>query len=87
MRLDTHVYTGYTVNPYYESLLAKLICQGRDRPEALRRMQVALECFVIEGVTTTIPFLARVMANKHFMAGDIDTKFLERETDLFKEPA
>src|SRR5512141_1278045 len=87
VRLDTHVYTGYTVPPYYDSLLAKLICQGRDRPEALRRMQVALECFVIEGVTTTIPFLARVMANKHFMAGEVDTKFLERETDLFKEPA
>jgi acetyl-CoA carboxylase biotin carboxylase subunit len=50
-------------------------------------MQVALECFVIEGVTTTIPFLARVMGNKHFQAGEVDTKFLERETDLFKEPS
>ena len=87
VRLDTHVYTGYVVPPYYDSLIAKLICQGRDRPEALRRMQVALESFVIEGVTTTIPFLARVMANARFMAGEVDTKFLERETDLFKEPA
>ncbi|MFL5550714.1 MAG: acetyl-CoA carboxylase biotin carboxylase subunit, partial [Gemmatimonadaceae bacterium] len=66
VRLDTHVYAGYSVPPYYDSLLAKLICQGRDRQEALRRMQVALESFIIEGVTTTIPFLARVMANKHF---------------------
>jgi acetyl-CoA carboxylase biotin carboxylase subunit len=86
VRLDTHVYTGYTVPPFYDSLLAKLICQGRDRQEALRRMQVALESFIIEGVTTTIPFLARVMADPHFQAGDIDTKFLERETHLLKEP-
>ncbi len=87
VRLDTHVYTGYTVPPYYDSLLAKLICQGRDRTEALRRMQVALESFIIEGVTTTIPFLARVMANPHFQAGDVDTKFLEREAHLLREPA
>ena len=87
VRLDTHVYTGYTVPPYYDSLLAKLICQGRDRAEALRRMQVALESFIIEGVTTTIPFLARVMADPHFQAGDVDTKFLEREAHLMREPA
>jgi acetyl-CoA carboxylase biotin carboxylase subunit len=86
VRLDTHVYTGYSVPPFYDSLIAKLICQGRDRTEALRRMQMALESFVIEGVTTTIPFLARVMANPRFQAGEVDTKFLERETDLFKEP-
>jgi acetyl-CoA carboxylase biotin carboxylase subunit len=86
VRLDTHVYAGYSVPPFYDSLLAKLICQGRDRPEALRRMQVALESFIIEGVTTTIPFLARVMANKHFQEGAVDTKFLERESELMKEP-
>jgi acetyl-CoA carboxylase biotin carboxylase subunit len=87
VRLDTHVYAGYSVPPFYDSLLAKLICQGRDRQEALRRMQVALESFIIEGVTTTIPFLARVMANKKFQEGAVDTKFLERETELMKEPA
>jgi acetyl-CoA carboxylase biotin carboxylase subunit len=86
VRLDTHVYDGYTVPPYYDSLLAKLICQGRTREEALARMHVALDGFIIEGVTTTIPFLARVMQNPRFMAGDVDTKFLERETDLMKEP-
>jgi len=86
VRLDTHVYTGYTVPPYYDSLLAKLICQGRDREEALRRMQMALDSFIIEGVTTTIPFLGRVMTNERFRAGDVDTKFLERESDLMKEP-
>ena len=86
VRLDTHVYAGYKVPPYYDSLIAKLICQGRDRQEALRRMQMALESFIIEGVTTTIPFLARVMMSKEFQAGDIDTKFLERQPDLMKEP-
>jgi acetyl-CoA carboxylase biotin carboxylase subunit len=87
VRLDTHVYDGYSVPPYYDSLLAKLICQGRDRQEALRRMQMSLESFIIEGVTTTIPFLARVMENRSFQAGDVDTKFLEREAHLMKEPA
>ncbi len=85
VRLDTHVYAGYTVPPFYDSLLAKLICQGRDRAEALKRMQVALDSFIIEGVTTTIPFLSRVMANKTFQSGKIDTKFLERESELMKD--
>ena len=79
VRLDTHVYTGYSVPPYYDSLLAKLICQGSDRDEAILRMQIALESFIVEGVTTTIPFLARVMHNPEFRSGKVDTKFLERE--------
>jgi acetyl-CoA carboxylase biotin carboxylase subunit len=87
VRLDTHVYSGYTVPPYYDSLLAKLICQGRDRAEAIARLRIALDSFIIEGVTTTIPFLGRVMQNPRFVAGEVDTKFLERETELVKEPA
>jgi len=79
VRLDTHVYTGYSVPPYYDSLLAKLVCQGRDRDEAVVRMRIALESFVVEGVTTTIPFLAHVMMHPEFRAGRVDTKFLERE--------
>jgi acetyl-CoA carboxylase biotin carboxylase subunit len=86
VRLDTHVYDGYTVPPYYDSLLAKLICQGRDRDEAIARMQVALDGFIIEGVSTTIPFLGRVMQNARFRAGDVDTRFLERESELLKDP-
>ena len=86
VRLDTHVYAGYTVPPYYDSLLAKLIVQGRDRPEAVRRMQIALDAFIIEGVTTTISFLGRVLSHDAFQRGVVDTKFLERETGLFKEP-
>jgi acetyl-CoA carboxylase biotin carboxylase subunit len=87
VRLDTHVYSGYTVPPYYDSLLAKLIVQGRDRAEAIARMRIALDSFIIEGVTTTIPFLGRVMQNPRFMAGEVDTKFLEREPELVKEPS
>ena len=87
VRVDTHVYAGYTVPPFYDSLLAKLIVQGRDRAEAMRRMQIALESFVVEGVTTTIPFLARVMQHPNFQRGDVHTKFLEFEgADLLKEP-
>jgi acetyl-CoA carboxylase biotin carboxylase subunit len=87
VRVDTHVYAGYTVPPFYDSLLAKLIVQGRDRPEAIRRMQIALESFVVEGVTTTIPFLARVMQHPNFTRGDVHTKFLEFEgAELMKEP-
>ncbi|MGI9076399.1 MAG: acetyl-CoA carboxylase biotin carboxylase subunit [Gemmatimonadaceae bacterium] len=85
VRLDTHVYAGYVVPPYYDSLIAKLICQGRDRQEAIRRMQMALESFIIEGITTTIPFLGRVMRNAEFQTGDVDTKFLERHSDLMRE--
>jgi len=85
VRLDSHVYAGYVVPQYYDSLIAKLIVQGRDRQEALARMRVALECFVVEGVTTTIPFLARVMQNERFIRGEVDTKFLEREPELFKD--
>jgi acetyl-CoA carboxylase biotin carboxylase subunit len=86
VRLDTHVYAGYTVPPFYDSLIAKLVVQGRDRQEAIRRMHMALESFIIEGVTTTIPFLGRVMMHKKFQAGDVDTKFLEREGELMREP-
>ncbi len=86
VRIDSHIYAGYTVPPFYDSLLAKLICQGRDRAEAVKRVQVALESFVLEGVTTTIPFLARVMQNAAFQAGQVDTKFLEREASLLREP-
>jgi len=84
VRVDTHVYAGYTVPPYYDSLLAKVIVHGRDRSEALARMGQALESFILEGVPTTIPFLARLIRHPDFVAGRIDTKFLERETHLLQ---
>ena len=84
VRVDTHVYAGYTVPPYYDSLLAKVIVHGRDRPEALARMGQALESFILEGVTTTIPFLTRLIRHPDFVAGQVDTRFLERATNLFQ---
>ncbi|MBA2290904.1 MAG: acetyl-CoA carboxylase biotin carboxylase subunit [Gemmatimonadales bacterium] len=87
VRVDTHVYAGYSVPPYYDSLLAKLIVHGRDRAEALARLGQALDSFILEGVKTTIPFLARVIRHPDFVAGNIDTKFLEREPQLLRPEA
>ncbi len=84
VRVDTHVYAGYRVPPHYDSLLAKVIVHGRDRHEALRRMGQALDSFILEGVTTTIPFLARVIRHPDFVAGHVDTRFLERESQLLR---
>jgi acetyl-CoA carboxylase biotin carboxylase subunit len=84
VRVDTHVYAGYTVPPYYDSLLAKVIVHGNDREEALNRMAQALDSFILEGVTTTIPFLARIIRHPDFVAGRVDTKFLERQPELFQ---
>jgi acetyl-CoA carboxylase biotin carboxylase subunit len=78
VRLDTHVYAGYRVPPFYDSLLAKVIVHGSTREEALARMRNALSSFMLEGVHTTIPFLLQLMDNPDFVAGDVDTKFLER---------
>jgi acetyl-CoA carboxylase biotin carboxylase subunit len=87
VRLDSHIYDGYTVPPYYDSLLAKVIVHGNDREEALARMRQALDSFVLEGVTTTIPFLGRVIRHPDFVAGRVDTKFLERQPQLFDPEA
>ncbi len=87
VRVDTHIYAGYTVPSFYDSLLAKLIVHGNTREEALARMRQALDSFIIEGVTTTIPFLSRVMCHPDFIAGTVDTKFLEREPQLLSAPA
>jgi len=85
VRVDTHIYAGYQVPPYYDSLLAKVIVHGNSRAEALARMRQALDSFIIEGITTTIPFLGRVMRHPDFIAGRVDTKFLEREPQLLKD--
>jgi acetyl-CoA carboxylase biotin carboxylase subunit len=82
VRVDTHIYAGYTVPPYYDSLLAKVIVHGNTRAEALARMSQALDSFIVEGVTTTIPFLRRVIHHPEFEAGHVDTKFLERHPEL-----
>jgi acetyl-CoA carboxylase, biotin carboxylase subunit len=77
VRLDTHVYAGYRVPPFYDSLLAKLIVSGKTREEALIRARYALGSFVIEGVHTTIPFLSEIVNDERFQKGDVDTRFVE----------
>jgi acetyl-CoA carboxylase biotin carboxylase subunit len=84
VRVDTHIYAGYTVPPYYDSLLAKVIVHGNTRKEALARMSQALDSFIVEGVPTTIPFLRRVIHHPRFQSGDVDTKFLQHSPELFQ---
>ena len=78
IRIDTHVYAGYTVPPFYDSLLAKLIAYGNTREEALGRAYHALDAFIIEGIHTTIPFHREMLMNTAFAAGQVDTGFVER---------
>lgn len=77
VRTDTHVYAGYLVPPYYDSLIAKLIIKGSDRLDAIKKMERALEEFIIEGVKTTIPFHLKVMRDENYRKGKFDTHFLE----------
>ncbi|GIX06816.1 MAG: acetyl-CoA carboxylase biotin carboxylase subunit [Candidatus Poribacteria bacterium] len=77
IRVDSHLYAGYTVPPYYDSLVAKLIAHGKDRSEAIARMRRALDECVIEGIRTTIPFHRRVMEDPAFLGGKVYTNFLE----------
>ena len=78
VRVDSFVYDGYTVVPHYDSLIAKLIVHAETRDDAIRRMASALDEYIVEGIKTTIPFHKRIMANKDFIEGNIDTSFLER---------
>jgi len=78
VRVDTHVYVGYTVPPYYDSLVAKLIVKAPTRNDALARAARALAEFEIEGIKTTIPFHRRIITDPNFRSGAIDTKYVER---------
>ena len=78
VRLDTHVYAGYTVPRHYDSLLAKLIVSGNTRSEAIVRARHVLDHFIIEGIPTTLPFLRRIVVDDAFVRGDVDTGFVAR---------
>ncbi|MEJ2198530.1 MAG: ATP-grasp domain-containing protein [Desulfuromonadales bacterium] len=78
VRIDSAVYDQYTVLPHYDSMIAKLIVHADTREEAIKRMARALDEFIIGGIKTTIEFHQRIMSNKEFIEGDIDTGFLER---------
>ncbi|WKV10672.1 acetyl-CoA carboxylase biotin carboxylase subunit [Marivirga harenae] len=77
VRVDSHVYAGYTIPPFYDSMIAKLIVSGQSREEVMVRMKRALSEFVIEGVKTTIPFHIEMMDNEIFKSGNFTTKFLD----------
>ncbi|MEW6674617.1 MAG: acetyl-CoA carboxylase biotin carboxylase subunit [Nitrospirota bacterium] len=78
VRVDTAIYSGWVVPSHYDSLIAKLIVYGKDRPEAIVRMRRALDEFVVEGIKTTIPFHKKVLSNPDFVNGNFDTSFVEK---------
>jgi len=78
VRIDSHVYTGYRIPPYYDSMIGKLIVWGHNRAEALATCRRALDEMVVEGIKTTIPFQKQIIGNKDFIEGNYDTGFIER---------
>ncbi len=78
VRTDSHLYSGYEVPPYYDSLVAKLIVWGKDRMEAIKRAERAASEIIIEGIKTTIPFHRRILANAFFRQGEVYTNFISR---------
>ena len=79
VRVDTHIYAGYTIPPYYDSLIAKLITWGKDRNEAIATMKEALREFKIKGIKTSIDFHLKMLENEDFLSNNYDTKYLERK--------
>jgi len=77
VRVDTHAYAGYTVPPYYDSMIAKLICTAETREECILKMQRALGEFIIEGIKTTVPFHIQLLKNEEFRSGSVTTQFLD----------
>lgn len=80
VRMDTHVYAGYQVPPFYDSMISKLVVVAQTREEAILKMQRALDEYIIEGIKTTIPFHQRLMRNDRFRSGNFTTAFMEEET-------
>jgi acetyl-CoA carboxylase biotin carboxylase subunit len=77
VRIDTHVYAGYTIPPNYDSMISKLIVVAQTREEAILKMRRALDEYIIQGVKTTIPFHQKLMLDPKFIEGDFTTKFME----------
>ena len=79
VRIDSAIYAGYIVPPYYDSLIAKVICKGRNRTEAIQRTLRSLDEFVLEGITTTIDLHKKILNHKKFIDSDFDTNWLSKE--------
>ena len=77
VRIDTHVYSGYMIPPYYDSMIAKLITTAQTREEAINKMKRALQEFIVEGIKTTIPFHLKLMNDPAYLKGEYTTKFME----------
>lgn len=82
IRIDTDIYAGYFISPYYDSMLAKLITTSSNRNEAISKMNRALNEFIIEGIYTTIPLHKKIMCNKNFLKGDYNTKFINKMLNI-----
>ena len=78
VRVDSYAHSECTVSPYYDSLIAKIITYGRDRPEAIARMRRTLEMTVVDGIKTSIPLHLKILHDPDFVAGRINTSFMER---------
>jgi len=78
LRIDSHVYSGYTISPYYDSMIGKIIVHGKDRDEAIMRMRRALEEFTINGPHTSVPLGEALMVDKRFIEGTYNTAYLEK---------
>ena len=77
MRVDTAAYQSYVIPPYYDSLVAKVLTHGTDRAQAIARMRVALDEFIVEGIATTIPLHRKLIQEPRFLAGKVHTRFVE----------
>lgn len=82
IRVDTAIYSGYTVPPTYDSMLAKLIVHGKNREESIAKMKSAVAEFVVEGITTNIDFLLKILENENFKANNYDTSFIKKEFNM-----
>jgi pyruvate carboxylase subunit A len=85
IRVDSGVYSSYTIPPFYDPMISKLIVWGKDRNEAIKRMQRALHEYTIVGIKNNIPFHLAVMENERFVRGELGTHFIDRETTLFDD--
>jgi acetyl-CoA carboxylase biotin carboxylase subunit len=87
VRVDSHIYEGYTVPPNYDSMIGKLIVHGADREQAIARMRVALSEMVVDGIRTNIPLQQRIMADAGFQAGGQNIHYLEKRLAERKDKA
>ncbi|HHQ14289.1 MAG TPA: acetyl-CoA carboxylase biotin carboxylase subunit, partial [Chromatiales bacterium] len=82
IRVDTHLYSGYSVPPYYDSMIGKVIAHGQTRQSAIARMRIALSEMVIDGITTNIPLHQEICQHGAFQAGGTDIHYLEKRLGL-----